>query len=432
MTISGSSTPGSTLSTILYIEDDPASQTLVKRMLEHLGYRVLVAATGLSGIDLAQECLPDLILMDINLPDLSGREVTTRLRSVEQFKETPIVALTAQGQAVEREKAFAAGLDGYIVKPIDVDALPGRIGEYLAGRRDRVDAETLARGQAAYSREVVERLEAKIRELEASYGQLKKLDNMKEAFIQLTAHELRTPLTLIYGYGRLLQTSPIVTQMMQDSDEISGLIVNLVQAIDRMSAVISEILLISRVASGQTEPVFNIVQVANLVTRVMDDYRLPLEQRRLTIQTELDQAPTTLYADRGLLALALGNLLSNAIKYTPDGGTITIRAVEEDGQAVISVRDTGIGVDPQDHLLIFESFYTANSTHLHSTSKVAFRGGGLGLGLVICKEIVRAHGGKIWVESPGYDEASLPGSTFFMALPLKSRQAGALLLTEVI
>jgi two-component system sensor histidine kinase VicK len=220
--------------------------------------------------------------------------------------------------------------------------------------------------------------------------------------------------------------------MMQDSDELSGLIVNLVQAIDRMSAVISEILLISRVASGQTEPVFNIVQVANLVGRVMDDYRLPLEQRNLTIQTELDQAPTTLYADRGLLALALGNLLSNAIKYTPDGGTITIRAVEEDGQAVISVRDTGIGVDPQDHLLIFESFYTANSTHLHSTSKVAFRGGGLGLGLVICKEIVRAHGGKIWVESPGYDEASLPGSTFFMALPLKSRQAGALLLTEVI
>ncbi len=342
------------------------------------------------------------------------------------------MALTAQGQEVEREKAFAAGLDGYIVKPIDVDALPGRISEYLAGRRDHVDAETLARGQAAYSREVVERLEAKIRELEASYGQLKKLDNMKEAFIQLTAHELRTPLTLIYGYGRLLQTSPIVTQMMQDSDEISGLIVNLVQAIDRMSAVISEILLISRVASGQTEPVFNIVQVANLVGRVMDDYRLPLEQRNLTIQTELDQAPTTLYADRGLLALALGNLLSNAIKYTPDGGTITIRAVEEDGQAVISVRDTGIGVDPQDHLLIFESFYTANSTHLHSTSKVAFRGGGLGLGLVICKEIVRAHGGKIWVESRGYDEGSLPGSTFFMALPLKSRQAGALLLTEVI
>ncbi len=437
MTISGegtpsSSTPGSTLFTILYIEDDPASQTLVKRMLEFQGYRVLVAATGLAGIDLAHECQPDLILMDINLPDLSGREVTTRLRTAERFKDTPIVALTAQGQEVEREKAFAAGLDGYIVKPIDVDALPARIAEYLAGRRDHVDAETLARGQAAYSQEVVERLEAKLRELEASYGQLKKLDNLKEAFIQLTAHELRTPLTLIYGYGRLLQTSPVVAQMMQDSGEINSLIVNLVQAIDRMSAVISEILLISRVASGQTEPVFNVVQVATLVERVVEDFRLPLEQRRLTIETELDQAPATLYADRGLLALALGNLLSNAIKYTPDGGRITIRAVQEEGNALISVRDTGIGIDPQDHHLIFESFYTTGSTHLHSTSKVAFRGGGLGLGLVICKEIVQAHSGKIWVESPGCDEASLPGSTFYVSLPLKSRQAGALLLTEVI
>src|SRR5579859_7072151 len=93
--------------TILYIEDDPSSQILVQRTLAFAGYRVIVASRGIEGLDLAAKEMPDLILMDINLPDLSGREVTTRLRSNERFNNVPIVALTALSQAGEREKALA-------------------------------------------------------------------------------------------------------------------------------------------------------------------------------------------------------------------------------------------------------------------------------------------------------------------------------------
>src|SRR5579863_6940610 len=95
--------------TILYIEDDPGSQILVQRTLAFAGYRVIVASRGIEGLDLAAKEMPDLILMDINLPDLSGREVTTKLRSDERFRSVPIVALTAQSQAGEREKAIVAG-----------------------------------------------------------------------------------------------------------------------------------------------------------------------------------------------------------------------------------------------------------------------------------------------------------------------------------
>ena len=412
--------------TILYIEDDPGSQTLVKRLLEFAGYRVLVAPTGLSGIDLAQETLPDLILMDINLPDLSGREVTTRLRATAQFKTTPIVALTAQSQPGEREKAAAAGLTGYITKPVDVDALPAQVGEYLHGKHDDIAPDVLAEAQSAYSQEIVERLESKIRELEKSYTDLQRLDKMKEAFIELTGHELRTPLTLIYGYGSLLQKSPIVTEMMENSEEVNNLMSNLLEAIERMSSVINEILLISRVASGQVDLSFNTVHLSEMLANVVDDYHQATDQRSLTIALDTAKAPEKFYADRELLSLALANLLGNAIKYTPDGGTITIRAGQFDDKALITVQDTGIGISQEDQALIFESFYTAGDTQLHSTSKVAFRGGGLGLGLVICKEIVQAHGGKIWVESSGRDEATLPGSVFTISLPIRNRFSGPL------
>src|SRR5690349_20026689 len=118
---------------ILYIEDDPGSQTLVQRTLSFAGYDVAVASRGIEGLDMAVKVMPDLILMDISLPDLSGREVTTKLSSDDRFRATPIVALTALSQAGEREKAIAAGATGYLTKPIEIDKLPGQVERYLGG-----------------------------------------------------------------------------------------------------------------------------------------------------------------------------------------------------------------------------------------------------------------------------------------------------------
>src|SRR5258708_39983052 len=137
--------------TILYIEDDPGSQSLVQRTLSFAGYRVVVASRGIEGLDMAIKTLPDLILMDINLPDLSGREVTTKLRSDDRFRATPIVALTALSQAGEREKAIAAAATGYLPKRIDIDKLPGLDSRYLSGARDTVDTELMMQAHTAYN-----------------------------------------------------------------------------------------------------------------------------------------------------------------------------------------------------------------------------------------------------------------------------------------
>lgn len=406
--------------TILYIEDDPGSQVLVERVLGDAGFRVVVASRGLEGLEAAAKHLPNLILMDINLPDMTGREITTRLRADERFRNVPIVALTAQSQAGEREKAIAAGLTGYLTKPIDIDAFPSQVAHYLSGAKDAISLDALAQAQFEYNSELVLRLEQKVRELEQSNAELRRLDKIKEDFIQLTAHELRTPMTLIYGYSRLIQESPVVKRLKSESPEVKAFVDGLVESIERMSGVINEILTIARIATGRIELAIGPVNLMRTMERVLQDMSHIARQRNQSFTYDVRQFPTLLQADADLLALALSNVIGNAIKYTPDGGVISVMARTNPNSVVIAVKDTGIGINKEDQQRIFDRFYTANNTQLHSTSKTAFRGGGLGLGLAICKGIIEAHGGRIWVESEGRDEVKLPGSTFYIDLPLQA------------
>jgi signal transduction histidine kinase len=132
-----------------------------------------------------------------------------------------------------------------------------------------------------------------------------------------------------------------------------------------------------------------------------------------------------LLADEERLAGAFSQLVSNAIKYTPDGGRIDIVARllpgegNESASAEVVIADTGIGIAPQQKSLIFEKFYRVGSAAQHSTSTTKFMGGGPGLGLPVARGIIEKHGGRIWVESAGYDPVKFPGSRFFIHLPLQ-------------
>lgn len=405
--------------TILYIEDDPGSRTLVERTLRFAGYQVVVAECGLDGIDMAYRENPDLILTDINLPDMSGREITTRLRSEARFATTPIVALTAQTASDQREMTFASGISGYLTKPVDVDALPGHIERFLLGAREHLEAGLMSQAQTRYMHEMVTRLEKQIRDLEQANTSLRRLDSMKDTFIQLTAHELRTPLTLVYGYSRLLEETPSVKALMVDDSNTHDLIRGLVDSTQRMQNIINEILTVSRIMTNQIDLSLGPTNLGATMHAVVEEYRRALTDRHITLEFDRSGFPDRIRADSELLQLAFNNLVSNAIKYTPDGGKVIISAHVEDPAVVcISVRDSGIGVAKEDHQHIFERFHTTGDTMLHSTSKTSFKGGGLGLGLAICKGIVEAHKGRIWVESPGRDLEKLPGSEFIISLPI--------------
>lgn len=404
--------------TILYIEDDPASRSLVERTLSHAGYRVIVAERGLEGIDMARRESPDLILTDINLPDLSGREITTTLRSDVRFQRTPIVALTAQAYNEHRAMAMAAGVTGYLTKPVDVETLPQRVEFYLHGGKDQIDEATLSEAQTRYMQEVVGRLEEQIRELESSNNALMRLDKMKDTFIQLTAHELRTPLTLVFGYSRLIEDTPQLKSIIQGDDGLRVLMKGLQDGIKRMQDIINEILTISRIMTNQIDLSIGQINLGQVAEKVVNNFEEVLRIRPVVIHFDKATWPSKMRADADLLTLVITNLVNNAVKYTPDGGHIFLTATATEEEVRISIKDTGIGVASSEQTRIFERFHTAGDTQLHSTSKTQFRGGGLGLGLAICKGIVEAHGGKIWVESPGFDPERLPGSDFIVVLPV--------------
>jgi len=158
----------------------------------------------------------------------------------------------------------------------------------------------------------------------------------------------------------------------------------------------------------------------------VDNYKDAVRDRKMNVQlVELDSLPSV-QGDLQRLCQAFGNLVGNAIKFTPDGGTIVIsgRTLEDDSNGhpqrfvEVMIADTGIGIDVADQGLIFEKFYRVGAVELHSTGSTKFKGAGPGLGLPIAKGVIQAHGGKIWVESPGHDESRMPGSTFHILLPV--------------
>ncbi|NDJ62142.1 MAG: hybrid sensor histidine kinase/response regulator [Chloroflexi bacterium] len=408
---------------VLYIEDDPASRKLVERTLTHAGYHVVTAERGLEGIDVARSQEPDLILVDINLPDISGREVTTVLRRDERFADTPIVALTAQTLTEQRELALAAGVSGYLTKPLNVEALPDQVRFYLDGGRDHIDTKTLRGAQTRYAQDLVVKLEARIRDLETVNAELQRLDKMKDTFIQLTAHELRTPFTLVQGYNRLMEDNPRFRDLLRADGDLRLLVEGMTHAIDRMNSIIDEILTISRIMTNRIDLSVGPTDLGNVVVKVLKGYLPALQERRLSVHFNKAEWPERMLADWELMELTMSNLISNAIKYTPDDGQITLRAQVQDKQVWFSVKDTGIGIDTQAQTIIFERFNTMHDTELHSTSKTAFRGGGIGLGLALCKGIIEAHGGRIWVESSGYDPDRCPGSEFLVMMPLIANQS---------
>jgi signal transduction histidine kinase len=402
---------------VLYIEDDNASQRLIQRLLGNYGYEVFVASDGLQGVTLAREVGPDIILMDINLPHIDGRSVTTRLRSLPNFYNLPIVALTANNSPGHRELALAAGCTGFLTKPIDVDHFPEQIEAFLQGHHHLLSQEDKQIHLERHVQQIVENLENKVRELESANNRLTRLERMKTDFLTIASHELRTPLTLISGYSNLLEKR----LKMENSDALAPVVVTaerLNQGVQRMQYVVDEIIRVSRVSSGLLDLQIEPITLTDIARYVKEYFQGICEERELTIHFDDSlQTLPPLHVDGTQIKTALENVVGNAIKYTPNGGDIYLSARRNEQWVMIMVRDTGIGIPKQEQQRIFEQFYVLGSLDHHSTSKYAYRGGGLGVGLAIAKGIMEAHEGRIWVDSPGQDEETLPGSTFYLALP---------------
>jgi len=257
------------------------------------------------------------------------------------------------------------------------------------------------------------------RALDKANRDLERLDQTKSDFISIASHELRTPLTTIIGY----------TEMLLEDRSLPPAIHKMLESISngtrRLHEIMDSMFDIAQIDTRTLQVHLTPVDTADLIREVSSSLEYSFRERKQTLSINIPQLPLT-KADPNLLKKLFQHLLTNAIKFTPNDGKISVvartlptRSAElPHGGVEIIVSDTGVGVDPASQDIIFSKFYQPGDLSKHSTSKTRFKGSGAGLGLALSKGIVEAHGGRIWVESKGYDEVNFPGSKFHVILPL--------------
>jgi DNA-binding LacI/PurR family transcriptional regulator/signal transduction histidine kinase len=269
--------------------------------------------------------------------------------------------------------------------------------------------------------EMMERMVSqRVEELNNAYITLEKLDKNKTSFIQVAAHELRTPITVIKGNLGILKS---IDAIQKDANYVQ-VAEGALKGTDRLLQIVNSMLDVAKLESQSITPNLEVVMMGLILQLIHKEYKKDLQDRQITLEVEKSvSAIPPFKADPQLLQKALDAIIVNAIKFSPNGSTITIGGGtvhdERMGDCVeIFVRDRGIGIDPANHKVIFDKLHQVGKVELHSSSRTNFKGGGPGLGLALAQGIVRAHQGRLWVESPGNDEATMPGSTFIIRIPL--------------
>jgi signal transduction histidine kinase len=253
-------------------------------------------------------------------------------------------------------------------------------------------------------------------ELEKAKNKLEKLDKSKSDFISIAAHELKTPLTLIEGYAAMLKEQIGVQRATQADIYLKGLD----NGTRRLREIIDDMIDVSMIDNSLLSLNFQPLWLNRLFKVLSNEFQQSISERNLMFTINpFPGSDEMTFGDSERLYQAFRNLIANAIKFTPDGGNIVIDGRKLPGFVEVTFQDTGIGIDPQDNDRIFEKFGRTGSVSLHSSGKTKFKGGGPGLGLPITKGIIEAHGGAIWVESPGYDEEKCPGAIFHVLLPIQ-------------
>jgi signal transduction histidine kinase len=246
-------------------------------------------------------------------------------------------------------------------------------------------------------------------------------ESSKTKFISIAAHELKTPLTILEGYANILRVETAENPQLQIYVQGLG------NGFRRMHEIISDMLDVSLLELKNLDLKFQEVHIEKLVQMVAEHARKYYAERSVELIVEPFYMNSVTYGDPEKLKKVFDKILMNGLKYTPDGNQVLVTATairqdesddEKAGFIDIQVIDSGIGIDPDDLESIFTHFGSLADASLHSSSKTKFKGGGPGLGLPIARGIVEAHGGRVWAESEGFNEALCRGSTFHVELPL--------------
>ncbi|MEM8531124.1 MAG: hybrid sensor histidine kinase/response regulator [Chloroflexota bacterium] len=365
---------------VLIAEDDYLVGEMIKGVAESIGYTIVgEASNGIEAVEQTKLLRPDVVLMDIRMPEMDG---VTATRHIYQQCPTPVIILTAYETPDLLEQASAAGVAAYLVKPPQA--------------REMERAVTIARARFADLLEV--------RRLKTEAEQAVQL---RDELFALISHDLMTPLTAIKGYMELVQMRVQAANAQQLTEQLQPDIVKIDAAVRRMTGQITEFLDISRLRAGQRFDLHRVsTDLISLVCQIVTDAQQVTKTHQVYVETSIPH----LYANVDAIRLerVIGNLLSNAIKYSPHGGNIIVTIDEEHSHepswANIAISDQGVGIPLNDLQHIFDPF--------HRAPNVIGQSDGIGLGLASVRQIIEWHGGTIDVKSQ-----INAGSTFTVRIP---------------
>ena len=361
---------------ILIVDDTPANIDVLDLFLEKEGYKISIAQSGESALDLADRISPDLILLDVMMPGIDGFETCRRLKSNDKTSDIPIIFITARNESADIIKGFSMGGVDYITKPFSQEEVCARVHLHL-------------------------KLKTLMAALETKNQKLADLNDLKNKFLGMASHDLRNPISTIQGFSKILLDHG--ETLAEDAKK------EFLQSIHKVSndllTLLDDLLNISTIESGKLELQVKRGSFGQLVKERVRMYQVMAERKNLATHLDIEEMAEFSF-DPNRISQVIDNLLSNAIKFSPPGKEIYIWLGQKNGQAKFSVRDQGPGISPEDQDKLFKHFQKLKARPTADEPSH-------GLGLAIAKKMVEAHKGKITVESqPG------SGATFSFFIPL--------------
>jgi two-component system, sensor histidine kinase and response regulator len=366
-------TERSASASILVVDDTIENLRLLGSMLGEQEYEVRPVTSGRQALLAAEHDPPDLILLDINMPDMNGYEVCRRLKAIDALKEIPVVFLTALTDVSDKVQAFEAGGVDYITKPFELAEVVARVRTHLQLRRTQV-------------------------ELALSYQRLQALERARDDLVHMIVHDMRSPLMVLMGSLSLLELAAETGRRPADPIDLRAAMA----AAGDLNRMAKDVLDVSRLEKAEMPIVRTDCDLVELAAGVEASLGAWERDRRIALR---GGAPVRVRCDPGLVRRILENLIGNAIKHTPSGSEVEIAVTADAARARVEVLDRGPGIPPEARERIFEKYGAMQMRHDSTYHSV-------GLGLAFCKAAVDAHGGTI-----GVAPRDAGGSCFWFELP---------------
>ncbi|MBN1221141.1 MAG: response regulator [Anaerolineae bacterium] len=346
---------------VLVVDDEPIVREMMEGFLAPVGYDVICVESGPEALEQIGNVNPDVILLDVMMPDMSGFELCERLKADKRWQHIPIILVTALSSKDDLVRGFDAGADDFLNKPVDSVELRARVRSLLRVKKQ--------------------------------YDELESTLRLREDLTHMIVHDIRTPLTAILGYSELLLVRN--TLSAADAEDVSSI----QQQAYRLNEFLNDMLILAKLEAEKLILNRSMVNMNELVQQIKTNYDVVAQSKRISFVADLSPESQLVLLDANLFQRVLENLISNALKFSPSESMVALQVSYPQARTLFSssvprvrikIMDQGPGITEEYRNRIFDKYEIVRMDEGRDPQ--------IGLGLAFCKMVIEAHGGRIFVE----------------------------------